>query len=363
MSLPFLYDTHYQLDKPFALIHLTLKTTSPTEHITDDALSRRLSSQATAFRVRTDGDFGKWNINKDAMKYWIGNCQQSGLLTRQNSYGYWLINFHWADVFADNHTYWGDINCEKLALGRLLLFRWAWLCDAPMLTAVGWKLALGTWNTRKLVEKGARNVEELLESVLLVLRENSADTRDSVKYRLLVERFKQKPLELNTRRHKLLTHLGLLSDSGLVVRKDEERVPVEAFAQVMREFSTSRDAIKASLKEGPLGQGGDVFLQVAKKVFGIRSTKIVDLDNAGWEACLSEVRSYYEIMEKWDRKFLNIHTLAEFFLVKNFLANREIWDPASWPDFLLARARLYPDELTVHVNRFGKVEFLRLSAS
>src|SRR3989442_12082572 len=151
------------------------------------------------------------------MKYWIGNCHQAALLSRQNAYDYWLMNFHFSQVFSGGHEYWGQIASGKDKLAKLLLLRWAWIHDAPMLAALLWKLvSLRTCETAVLLDKNGRHVEELLEGVLGGLREDSSEPRESVRYRLLLEEIKGRQLKSNTRRHKLLTHLSLLSDSGLI---------------------------------------------------------------------------------------------------------------------------------------------------
>ena len=63
----------------------------------------------------------------------------------------------------------------------------------------------------------------------------------------------------------------------------------------------------------------------------------------------------------WDRKFLGIDALAEFFLVQRLVSGTQLWSIDSWKRFLLDRSRHYPDELTVHLGHFGEVKFLRLS--
>src|SRR5712692_10767644 len=98
MSEPFIYDTHYQVDKPLAFLDLTISTASPTESATDDSLAKRLTTKAKKYPVLVDGERVVWKANDDQMRYWLGNCHSCGLLSRQNSYDYWLMNFVWASA-------------------------------------------------------------------------------------------------------------------------------------------------------------------------------------------------------------------------------------------------------------------------
>jgi hypothetical protein len=106
-----------------------------------------------------------------------------------------------------------------------------------------------------------------------------------------------------------------------------------------------------------------LFLRLATEVFGVRKPEVVALSEQDWESTLSEIKLHHATLERWDRKFFSIDALAEFFLVRNLLSGRDVWPQDTWRDFLLARARQSPEELTVHVSRFGRVDFLRLSSS
>jgi hypothetical protein len=149
--------------------------------------------------------------------------------------------------------------------------------------------------------------------------------------------------------------------AGLVSREGEDRIPNDAFSRIIKQFKSPRDAIIAALKSSRLGQGGNLFHELVSAAFHVHSpAEIRDLDDHSWQSYADEVRSFFTIIEKWDRKFLNIQILAELFLVKDLLQCKQIHAPNSWAEYLLKRARMAPEELTVHVNRFGKTEFLRL---
>lgn len=360
MSESFLYDTHYQLNRPLALLHLTLETASPTRHATNEALARRLASAARTGRIIRDGETLPWEVNDDAMLYWLGNCHQGNLLSRQNAYDYWLMNFAWTDAFELSHSYWGELRTPNQDLTRLLLLRWAWVFDGPMLAATLWKMnELGTADIGVLVQDG--HVERILEAAFTAARDATVEPREQITYRKKLE-LVRRGLKYNTRRHKLCTHAGILGDSGLIVWSSTPRLH-DGAAVAVANFSSAHDAAAAALKRGPLGPGGELFLDVVKRAFLVEPASPVELDADSWLTIQEEVSRFWRQIEAWDRKFLGIRALAEFFLAKNLLSHRPLWTPESWPPFFSHRARYYPEELTVHVDRFGRVEFLKLSSA
>ena len=359
----FLYNTHYQVDKPLALLDLTLDVASPTEHASDDALARRLEANARMVQVSVDGDLVPWKPNRDQMLYWIGNCHDASLLSRQNSQDYWLMNFRWIMAFLDKRSFWGQLQEATADLSRLLLFRWGWVFDAPMLVALSWKMnELGTSNVGDIVAKSAHHVEDILCEVFAAIRETTADPRRRTSYRRKIEEVRR-GLQPNTRRHKVCTHIGILADSGLLLANGEHKATHAGLATAIGQFATAREAVAASLRVGSLGRGSDLFLEIVEKTFAFKAGAISELHEDEWEIARNEVRGYWEQVEKWDRKFLGIRALAELFLVKNLIRGSTIWSVESWQAFLTQRARFVPEELTVHVDRFGRVEYLRLSSA
>jgi len=356
----FLYDTHYQVNRPLALMHLTLETASPTRNLNDEALARRLASAAKSGKLLRSGQTTAWEVNEDAMLYWLGNCHQANLLSRQNAYDYWLMNFAWIKALAPVPTYWGEIHAEKKDLTRLLLLRWAWLYDGPILAATLWKMnELGTANVGDLVQD--RHVEQILEAVFSAARDATAEPREQIMYRKKLEQIRR-GLKYNTRRHKLCTHAGILTDAGLIVEGPRPCLHAGAAAAVTN-FHSAHEAAAAALKRGPLGQGGDLFLAVVKHAFLIEPMSTVELDADGWQSIHEEVSHYWKQIEAWDRKFLGIRALAELFLVKSLVNRQPLLNPESWPTFFSQRARYNPEDLTVHVDRFGRIEFLKLSSA
>jgi hypothetical protein len=356
----FLYDTHYQVNRPLALLHLTLETASPTRHVTNEALARRLASAAKAGRIMRDGELAPWEVNDDAMLYWLGNCHQANLLSRQNAYDYWLMNFVWGDAFEPTPSYWGQLRTPSQNLTKLLLLRWAWVFDGPMLAATLWKMnELGTADLGALVQNG--HVERILEAAFSAARDTTAEPREQIAYRKKLELIRR-GLKYNTRRHKVCVHAGILSDTGLIVNGPTPRLH-DGAALAVGGFGSAHEAAAAALRQGSLGFGGELFLDVVKRAFLIEPVGTVELGPDSWLRIQEEVSRYWRRIEAWDRKFLGIRALAEFFLVKNLMTRQPIWEPESWPSFFSQRARYHPEELTVHVDRSGRVEFLKLSSA
>jgi hypothetical protein len=363
MVEPFLYDTHYQVDKPFAFLDLTLAVASPTEHASDDVLARRLEAKARTLKVAVEGELTAWKPNRDQMRYWIGNCHVGGLLSRQNSYDYWLMNFRWISAFCEDREFWGQVQEANSHLARLLLLRWAWVFDAPMLIALSWKMhKLGTCDVGDLVAKTAHHVEDVLGDVFAAVRDTIADPRERTIYRHKLEEI-ARDFRYNTRRHKVCTHLGILGDAGLLLVAGQTKSLHPGLAALAGEFATAREAVAASLRPGPLGRGSALFLDLVEKTLALRRRAVSELREADWPLVLKNVHQYWEQVEKWDRKFLGIRALAELFLVKNLSRGDPIWSVDSWQRFLTQRARYVPEELTVHVDRFGRVEYVRLSSA
>jgi hypothetical protein len=121
-----------------------------------------------------------------------------------------------------------------------------------------------------------------------------------------------------------------------------------------------REVAAHALLKSPIGRGGELFLRIAADGFGTRAMGIGELEEDGWLAIAERIRTFWNTILGWDRKFLGIDALAEFFLVTNLAAGQELWPADSWRAFLLDRSRQRPDELTVHVGRFGDIRYLRL---
>lgn len=362
MSELFIYDSHYQVDKPLALLDLTVATSSPTAHASDDTLARRLAASAKKHKVHADGELVDWEINDDAMRYWLGNCHSGELLSRQNSYDYWLMNFVWAAAFPSKKKYWGEIEPDNAGLVRLLLFRWAWLFDAPLIVGVAKKIQqLGVCDVGVLVSGEARHVEDILVAAFSAARDLSSSVRDRTAYRAKRDKIDRR-FKYNTRRHKVCTHFALLADSGLIIRSDAgERKLHPGLSRVLESHDSLESAVAATMRPGPLGNGTGLFCEIVQQSFG-RKPKLVDeLDDKHWATLLPEIRGYSAQVQKWDRKFLGIRALSELFLAKSLIGDSEAAPVKSWQRYLSRRASAVPEEITVHVDRFGRVEFLKLS--
>ncbi len=363
MGDQFLYDTHYQVDKPFALIDLTLSTASPNRSSRDEVLARLLSEQAKSKSAISGDEEVEWKINKDAMKYWLGNCHQTGLLSRQNAFDYWLMNFVWNDTFRPDRNAWGLLCPESTDLSRALLFRWAWIHDAPMLSAIMWYLSVrGPVPARRFTESKPCPVEQMVVATLSGLREMSSDIRTRTEYRRKIEEISKYGFQPNTRRHKLHTHLALLVDSGIVRRslQGEYSVP-EQVQQLLKDHESLATIVRRSLESGPIGLGGQLFLRLVSQAYGVIVGNVAELTDRDWANISAEIRSFWQNVLAWDRKFLGIAALAELFLVKNLMAGTALWPVDSWKTFLMGRARKRPEEMTVHVGRFGDIRYLRFN--
>ncbi len=363
MAASFLYDTHYQVDKPFALIDVTIATASPSATTPDHILAKRLEEQAKSRKVRFLGSDSakKWKINKDAFIYWIGNCQQAALLSRQNAYDYWLMNFVWAGTFPKTSDAWGSLSPSAERVSKLLLFRLAWLFDAPMLAALLWQLSQTERKTKRiLLEEETKTTEEMVVSVLGVLREATQDVRLRTDYRKQIEDITRRGLKYNTRRHKLATHLSLLLEPGVISDvEDAYRLP-DGLRGTLAQYGSAKDAAYHALLPSLIGPGGKLFLELATSAFQVTPTEISDLTAEEWPGVLKRIQSIWSTIELWDRKFLGIDALAELFLVDNLARGTQLWASESWKRFLLDRSRHHPDEVTIHVGRFGEVQYLRL---
>jgi hypothetical protein len=361
MSEPFIYDSHYQVDKPLALFDLTVAISSPTAHASDDALARRLAANARKDRAQSNGALVDWEINEDAIRYWLGNCHSCELLSRQNSYDYWLMNFVWAGAFSAKRRYWGEVEPENQDFIRLLLFRWAWLFDAPLIIGVAKKIQeVGVCDVGALVSMDARHVEDILVAAFSAARELSSSVRERSEYRAKRDEINRK-LAYNTRRHKVCTHFALLADSGLIIKLDTgERRLHPGLSKVLESQDSLAAAVTATMRPGLLGRGTDLFCEIVQESFGYKPKVIDELDDGQWAKLLPEIRPYWAQVQKWDRKFLGIRALSELFLVKSLIGNTEAAPAKSWQSYLTRRASAVPEEITVHVDRFGRPEFLKV---
>jgi hypothetical protein len=364
----FLYDTHYQVDKPFALLDLTLATASPNQTTPDQVLTRRFEERAASRHVRYAGPesswlLKQWDVNEDAFRYWIGNCHQTSLLSRQNAYDYWLMNFVWSETFKKESETWGALTPGAERLSKLLLFRWAWVHDGPMLAAVLWHLVdQGPQTKRAIVDAKTKLAERAISAVLSALRDTTPDVRLRTNYRRQIQEIEKKGFKYNTRRHKLYIHLALLLESGVIVETgDGLRVPDQLHG-VLQQYRTLSESARHALLEGPLGAGAILFLDIVANAFDISAPNVTDLSEQGWRSIENRIRPFWATILRWDRKFLGIDALAEFFLVENLASEKELWPVDSWKRFLLERSRHHPDELTVHLGRFGEVKYLRLAS-
>src|SRR4051812_46237699 len=175
MDLPFLYDTHYQLDRPLELIHLTSCALSATRACGDEAAARRLVEVSRRKAVDTQ-ERTEWKTNVDQMLYWVQLAKQGELLSNQNAFGYWLLNFVLTNSFDATGPVWGAPNSDSELSPSQLLWRWAWLQDGAMLAAFLSKIAIGGLNrVSALLDRNERHVEETLISVLRVVRESASD--------------------------------------------------------------------------------------------------------------------------------------------------------------------------------------------
>jgi hypothetical protein len=349
MASAFLYDTHYQVDSPLALIHLTLAAASPTKSYTDEVLAKRMAQHFNQTPRKRWSEATEWKNRFDSMKYWIGNCHQADLLSRQNAYDYWLINFAFASAFVDKPSQWGELDLASEPLARMLLFRWGWLFDGPILAALAWQAA------KQEKTPGIDDIEEVLVSVLRALRARTADVREQASYRELIERIHARPLKPNTRRHKLITHLSILRDSGLLSAEWALRSDLEPV--ILGFGSTMDEVVEEFFRPSPIGRGGRMFLALAGHADAATETSLTEERWRSYKPILSKMWSQ---TMAWDRKFLSIPAIAEFFVVKGLLQGTSIVPEPAWRAFLMERSRYMPDEVTVHVNRFGATEFLRL---
>jgi hypothetical protein len=356
MAAHFFYDTHYQVDKPLALIHLTASAAAPSKSSPDHVLAKALADRARRTPVSTAAGPEKWSINVDAMRYWLKVCHAGGLLSAVNAYDYWLMSFVLSRSFRADAP-WGTLVGERERQTRLLLFRWAWLHDAPMLTAVLWLIArFGPCPMGPLVHLDAHHIEDAVVAVLSIARGRSSDVSERTELRQLAERVRR-GFKYNTRRHKLITHLAILTEAGVVRQTDG------AYSVVgLPTFATPEvgQAVERTFEPSAIGHGGNLFLEIVQTAFGSQPQEIAELSDAGWVSILPEVQRWWVQVLAWDRKFLGINALAEYFLVRNLLAGRPLWGQTAWRTFLEARSRVHPEELTVHVGRFGTVEYLRL---
>lgn len=356
MVAHFFYDTHYQVDKPLALIHLTVAAAAPSRSSPDHVLAKALADRARRTPVATGAGPEKWSINVDAMRYWLKVCHAGELLSAQNAYDYWLMSFVLSRAFRADAAL-GSLVSERERQTRLLLFRWAWLHDAPMLTAILWLIArFGPCSMGALVHGDARHIEDAVVSVLSVARSRSSDVRERTELRQLAEEVRR-GFKYNTRRHKLMTHLAILTEAG-VVRQADGAYSVAGLPNLA--MLDIGHAVERAFESSAIGQGGRLFLEIVQGVFGAQTRETAELSPAGWATILPDVQRWWRQVLAWDRKFLGIDALAEYFLVRNLLAGGPLWPPIAWRTFLEARSRKHPEELTVHVGRFGTVEYLRL---
>jgi len=362
MAEPFIYDSHYQVDKPLAFLDLTIESASPTGHASDDAFARRLTANAKKYPVRADGQLVGWKANDDQMRYWLGNCHSSELLSRQNAYDYWLMNFIWASAFSKKRTHWGQVDGKQQELIQLLLFRWAWIFDAPLIMGVAKKIAeIGKCDVGALVSRDAQHVEDIFVSAFGAIRDISTSVRERTNYRSKRDEI-AKGFKYNTRRHKICTHFALLAECGLILEGKEGGKELHPeLSNHLQKFGSVQEIVTASMRPGPLGRGSSFFLDLVEHVFNRKSEIIEEIDDNYWAKHLPEVRRYWSQIEKWDRKFLGIRALAELFVVRDLLSSGTVATPRSWQSYLSRRASVAPEELTVHVDRFGRVEFLKLN--
>jgi hypothetical protein len=232
-----------------------------------------------------------------------------------------------------------------------------------MLLALSWQMhKLETWDVGELLAPKARYVEEALTEVFGAVRDSIADPRQRTVYRQKIEEI-SRGFKQNTRRHKVSTHLAILNDTGLLKTVGPERSLHPGLVTLLSQFSSLKELIAASLSPGGLGRGSALFLDLVERTFELRAKPATDLDEVGWAQALNDVRDYWKQIEQWDRKFLGIRALAELFLVRNLAGDKPLWTTESWQTFLTQRARYVPEELTVHVDRFGRVEYLRLTSA
>lgn len=365
MAEPFIYDSHYQVDKPLAFLDLTIETASPASSSSDDVLARRLAAAAKKHPVLSDGQPAEWRVNDDAMRYWIGNCQTTELLSRQNAYDYWLMNFVLVSAFSKTRNYWGEVDEKRREIVGMLLLRWAWIFDAPMIIGLAKKIEeIGQCDVGALVakDKNANHVETILISAFAALREITTNVRARTNYRARRDVI-ARGLEYNTRRHKICTHFSLLAETGLTVPSTKGRALHPKLLKLVKRFSSLDEVVTTSMRPGPLGRGTALYLELVQEVFGYKADVIEEIDDAYWAAHLPEIKRYWTQVLKWDRKFLGIRALAELFAVDSLLTGKPIASPTSWQAYLSRRANVAPEELTVHVDRFGRIEFLKLNAS
>lgn len=364
MNEPFIYDSHYQVDKPLAFLDLTISTASPTAHATDDSLAQRLKKSTSKHAVLVNGQLVEWKSNDDQMRYWLGNCHSTELLSRQNSYDYWLMNFIWISAFSNQRMYWGEIENDKQHLARLLLFRWAWIFDAPMLVALSRKMyELGTCEIGAFVskDKEQHHVEDILVAIFSAVREVTANPRERAAYRSKRDEI-ARGFKYNTRRHKVCTHVALLADCGLIVEaKNGNRELNPGLRKVVSSFGSLSGVVSESMRLGPFGRGSSLFFDIVEKAFGLKACSMSVLEENAWRNIHPEVSGYWQQTVKWDRKFLGIRALTEMFLVKNLIGGLPIWSFDTWQSFLSRHARHAPEELTVYFNRYGRVDFLKLN--
>jgi hypothetical protein len=363
MSELFIYDSHYQVEKPLALLDLTIVTSSPTAHASDDTMARRLTANARKHKIQADGELVDWKVNDDQMRYWLGNCHSCELLSRQNSYDYWLMNFVWAAAFPTNRKYWGELEPDNADFVRLLLFRWAWLFDAPLVVGVAKKIQqLGVCDVGALVSmsKNAHHVEDIFVAAFSAARELSSSVRERSAYRAKRDEIKR-GFKYNTRRHKVCTHFALLVESGLIIKSEAgDRKLHPGLSRVLESYDSLEEAVAATMRSGPWGRGTSFFCEIVQQSFGYKPQIADELDDKHWSKLLPEIRRYGAQVQKWDRKFLGIRALSELFLVKSLTSGTEAAPAKSWQSYLSRRASAAPEEITVHVDRFGRAEFLKL---
>lgn len=363
MAEPFIYDSHYQVDKPLAFLDLTIETALPASSSSDDALARRLTASAKKYPVWSDGQLSAWKANDDQMRYWIGNCHTTELLSRQNAYDYWLMNFVWVEAFSKTRNYWGEVDKKQSEIVAMLLLRWTWIFDAPLIVGLARKIEeIGECDVGALVAKdaNANHVEDIFVSAFAALRDSSNNVRDRANYRAKRDEI-AKGFKYNTRRHKVCTHFSLLAETGLTVEAGAARKLHPKLSKLLQRFSSLDEIVKTSMRPGPLGRGTTLFVELIEQVFGHKVNVIEEIDDAYWAARLPKVQRYWAQITKWDRKFLGIRALAELFVVDSLLTGKPVATPTSWQTYLSRRASVAPEELTVHVDRFGRVEFLKLN--
>ena len=345
------FRSHYQVDEPFYLFLLITRCTSPIQSTYREVAAQRLSRELKAH--------GKL-FNIAAAAYAIDLCQDLELITENNT---WTPKGLLLSLFSDGAKSNELEDQLSLSLGQKLATLRVFLeADGAAMLFLAKQLA--ERRALNASENGWNDLaREMFTDVFRDYLSITNNTKDRVQLRREADRIEASGYSGNSGKHKILVHLQTMYRLEMVLRSNESGstsyiLPANSSnspIEILRNCIPSVNALEKVISENQC-------LETAAKIIGIAEKQLIaSFSHAKIAALHGDFQSCYDKIMATGIPLCPISTLLESVQVTNILRKKVLFAYSELLEILQAEQKVLHSKIRFHVDRFGKVAFIRIS--